>query len=394
MEKRAQNGTNAAILIAVLSAFIIIYIMFLPASQREDLLEGDGSSIGSSVSQNKIVLLKESVGRLDPGAKVRDKTLPNVNIFESTNAKVLEEFSPITIRNGWFVKKSRTASFTLQEPENIDNVFLSFSAPIRKGILSIFLNNGLIFEFRVSGIDAGPIKIKKSLLKKENELVFMVSSVGAKFWDTNEYSLADIRLIGDITDISKQASQNAFSITDKEIENIEKAELRFIPYCSSTVEAGNLDARINGESVFSAVPVCNDRYVVDIPLAALREGSNKLLFRAQKGSFSIEQIKLSFTQKEVPESVFFFEVNETTFRKIGDGRNQSHNAFLELEFVDDSEVKRADINLNDRFIRIDQDKKGFRKQVTSLIEEGNNFIKIIPRNIVEIVEVKIQLERR
>ncbi|MBI2140585.1 hypothetical protein HYU14_06695 [Candidatus Woesearchaeota archaeon] len=393
LKKKSQDGTNAAILIAILSAFIIIYIMFLPSEDRQDILEGDGSGVGSSSSPSKITLLKESVGRLDPVSKVRDKALPNVNIFEATNAKVLEQFNPLTVRNGWFEKKPRKLSFILNDVDQADNVFLSFSAPVRKGILAIAFNGEVIFESRLAGINVEPIKVRRSLLKKENELLFSVSSVGARFWTANEYTLQDIKLIGDITDRSRQESQNSFSLSDKEVSNIEKAELRFVPYCTNALLVGSLGVSVNSRSVFSAVPVCNDKYTVEIPLSALNAGSNSVMFRTDKGTYAVEQIRLAFTQKEEPETTFFFEVNESTFKKVS-GNNATHNAFFGLKFVDDRDIKKADININDRFIRIDQDEKAFRKNINSFIEKDNNFVKITPRSVLEIVEVSVELERR
>ena len=37
--KKAQGGLNAAVLVAVIAGLIILYILFLPESEREQLLE-------------------------------------------------------------------------------------------------------------------------------------------------------------------------------------------------------------------------------------------------------------------------------------------------------------------------------------------------------------------
>ena len=39
MLKRAQGGMNAAILVAIIAGLIILYIVFLPTSEREKLVE-------------------------------------------------------------------------------------------------------------------------------------------------------------------------------------------------------------------------------------------------------------------------------------------------------------------------------------------------------------------
>src|SRR3989338_1210162 len=104
---RAQGGLNAAILVAIIAAVIIIYILFLPTEDRKELLEDEGTSGGTSSSAKKIVLLSENVGRLDPVWKVKDKDIPNLNIFEKTSSKVLDAINPVSVRNGWFDKRTK-----------------------------------------------------------------------------------------------------------------------------------------------------------------------------------------------------------------------------------------------------------------------------------------------
>jgi len=391
--KKGQGGINAAILVALITALIIIYILFLPTEDRKDLLEEESDYSGSSGSKEKVIsLLAENVGRLDAVGRVMDKDIPNVNIFEKTDSKVLDTINPISVRNGWFDKRMKIVKFDVNDLENTDNVVLSFSAPKRKGILSIKLNEELIYEFDINKLNMAPIKLKKSLLKESNDLEFSVSGVGGKFWSTNEYALDNVKLIGDITDLSRQESQNVFTLTDTEYKNLEKAEIKFIPYCSSTAKVGVLDVLVNNRNIFSTVPVCNDRYKQEVPLSALNAGQNKVIFKTNKGSYSVEQIGLDFKEKDVPEAVYYFEVNSTTFEDIED---DEYDAFIRIEFVDDEKTKRLDLNINDHLVRIDQDKKMYDKEIGNWIEEGNNFIKITPiKTTLDIVEVNIELKEK
>ncbi len=386
---KSQGGLNAAILIAVIAAVIIVYILFLPTEDRKDLLEEKSDYKGSSSKEAKIELLSENVGRLDPVGNVRDKDIPNVYIFETTNSKVLDTINPISVRNGWFDKRVKVIKFTIVDLENTDNVVLSFSAPKRTGILSIKLNGELIYEYDINSLNVEPIKLKKSLLQNENELEFSVSGVGAKFWTTNEYALDNVKIIGDLTDLSRQESQNVFALTDTEYQNLEKAELRFIPYCASAATVGVLDVFINNRNVFSAVPVCDDRYAQDVPISALSAGQNKVIFRTNKGSYSVEQINMRFTEEDTPEAVYYFEVNETTWEDIGD-----YNALLKIEFVDDKNRKKFDLNVNDHLARVDEAIRLYDKNINNWIEEDNNFIKITPQNTLDIVELKVVLEEK
>jgi len=391
---RSQGGLNAAILVAIIAAVIIIYILFLPTEDRKELLEEESDYKGSTGSKEEVItLLSENVGRLDPVGRVRDKEIPNVNIFERTDSKVLDTINPISVRNGWFDKKSKIVKFEVDDLENTENVVLSFSVPKRRGILSITLNGELIYEYDINSLNIEPIKLKKSLLMDDNnELEFSVSGVGAKFWTTNEYALENVKIIGDITDISRQESQNVFTLTDTEYSNLEKADIKFIPYCSTAAKVGVLDVFVNNRNIFSAVPVCNDRYEQEIPVSALSAGQNKVIFKTNKGSYSVEQIKLSFEEKDIPEAVYYFEVNSTTFEYIED---DEFDSFIRIEFVDDEKTKRMDLNINDHLVRVDQEKKEYSKNIDDWIEEGNNFIKITPvKTTLDIVEVKVELEEK
>ena len=333
---------------------------------------------------------------MDDVEGVIDKTIPNIFLFETTNAKELEKINPLVVRNGLFDKKDRVVSFGIDDVENTDNVILSFMAGKHEGILTIKLNNEIIYENDIETETVAPIKLNKNLLEDSNTLDFSVSSVGFRFWKTNEYSLDDIKIIGDITDKSKQESRNVFTLTSTELFNIEKADLRFVPYCKSEAKVGVLDVFVNSREVFSAVPVCEDAYRQPIPLGILDEGENRIVFRTNKGSYSVEQVKVEFVEKEVRTKVYFFEVNQSVINKIKSG---DKDVVLTIEFADGEKDKRADLNINDRLSTIDTEKKTFTKTLNDgndpdFVEEGNNFVEIRPRTRLDIVEIRVELQDR
>ena len=386
--KKAQGGINAAVLVALIAGLIVLYIIFLPSVEREELLEGEVKK-SKSVAEEESVLLKEFPGRLDIIKDIEDKTIPNIFLFETTNAKELERINPFIARNGWFDKKAKSVNFRLDDLENMDNVILSFAAKKHKGTLIIKLNDETIFENEILSETVEPIRLKKNLLKSENTLEFSASSVGIKFWSTNEYSLENIRIVGDITDRSRQEALNAFNLDGEEFFNIEKATLKFIPYCKGVADVGTLDITLNGRNIFSAVPVCEDPYKQLVPTGIFNTGENRIIFKTNRGSYSVEQIRLEFETKEAKTKVFFFEINETLFNKI---KNNNLDVTLTIEFVSDEENKRADLNINDQLSSIDQNKKIFTKNIKDRIEEGNNFIEIRPRTRLEVVEIRVQVE--
>ena len=64
---------------------------------------------------------------------------------------------------------------------------------------------------------------------------------------------------------------------------------------------------------------------------------------------------------------------------------------LRMEFSS-SDDKTALINVNGNEFTMDTDENDYERPITSLVKEGNNFIKITPQNefTVEFLEIKIE----
>lgn len=387
--KNKQGDMNAAILVALIAGLIVIYILFLPSVDREELLEGEGSRSGSIDDKDR-VLLREPVGHLSVGRGLEErKDIPNVFLFETTNAKVLSTINPFVAEKGWFNEQGKTASFKLDDLPNTDNVYLSFTVNDAQGILIILLNGNPIFEGEVPEGNVEPIVLDKDLLTEDNTLAFMVSGVGLKFWTTNRYSLSSVKVTGDITDRSKQESQNIFTLSEDEYENLEDAELRFVPYCGNAATVGVLDILINNRNVFSAVPVCEDPYRQTLPTGLLNEGQNRVVFKTGRGSYSVEQIAMELEYEETVSKTYFFEINQTLYDDIIE---ENEEVVLRMEFTEDDEDKRGVLDVNGHLRSFDQEERDFSEEITRFIEEGNNFVRIQPETELNIVELLVEIE--
>jgi len=411
MKKRAQSGMNAAILVLLISALIILYVLFLPAEERRDLLnetDGDGSSIVNNNEEE--ILLRAYPGTLDKFDEADDKDIPNVYLFQSTEATEIDSVNAFCIRNGIFDKTTKKAEFIVDDLDNSDNIILTFSPTKSKGELIINLNNENIFQQEV-GINPPPVKLKKRLLDEENILEFSVSPVGWKFWTTNEYCLNNVRIIGDITDLSRQESQNIFTLSSEEYRNLEKAKLKFVPYCGKAAEVGVLDVMINNRNIYSAMPVCDDAVEQEFTTSILRDGENKVIFKTNKGSYSIEQIQVLLNTEESPSKLYYFEINESLWKKI---EKNDIEVKIRIEFADvvgdverddrmtefsNEDVKRAILNINGHRREIDQEADIYEKYLTAfstnsaanttLVQKGNNYIEIVPLKTLRINELLV-----
>jgi len=183
---------------------------------------------------------------------------------------------------------------------------------------------------------------------------------------------------------------------NSKVLSLKRADLRFVPYCRNAASVGVLDILINSRNVFSAVPVCEDSYRQPIPIGILNSGENKIIFKTNKGSYSVEQIKVEFIEREVKTNIYFFEINKSVIKDI---KNRDVDIVLTIEFVDSDRNKRANLDINIRGVSIDQEERFFTKTLNDdddpdFIEEGNNFIEIEPRTRLDIVEIKVEVEDR
>lgn len=393
-KKRAQESAGqAATLITIIAVLLILYILFLPPEERSELLgedgdDGAGSSGAITNASANMTLLVKIPGRLDPAKDAEPHNIPNINLFEITQSKELVKVNPFYIKSAWFDKKSYNFSFKIDDLQNTNNVLLSFATPKHSGILKIKLNGVAVYEYGIITYNIEPIDLKKDLLQDNNILSFEVSGVGAAFWKTNEYSMENIKVLADITDTSRQKSQNTFIISDSEYFNMEKANLKFTPYCQES-NVGVLEIRINDVLLSSSIPECYHVNKIAVVPATLGAGENYIIFETKKGNYLIDNVEVETELKEVIYVTYYFELNSTQLDDVKDGDKK---ATIRLEFVDDNENKRGTVNVNGHLTNIDQTEKDYSKILSSYWLKESNYIKLSPITTLNIAELRITLD--
>ena len=401
IKSKKANGTTitsaggAMGLISLMVGLIILYIIFLPPDERAELLgenetieEEEEESVSEEDEEN--ILLLEYPGRIDYlKEKEYEHDISWFHLYKTINAQELDTINPFMIRHGLFDEVKKEVPFKISDLKNTENILLSFTAKKYNGLLTIKLNDINIFESEITTSNPKPIKLKKDYLEEDNILEFSVSGTGIKFWSTSVYSLDDIKIVGDVADISRQESKNIFFISENEKLNLERAKLRFLPECKQE-DVGKLDVLINYQEIFSGVPDCKTINMYSFSPTVLHKGDNNIVFKTDKGSYLIEQIKITTDLRELIYPTYYFEINETTYDKI---KNDEYDAVLSIEFVDDKKDKEMNLNINNRMISVDTDEPKYYKNIDSYVKEGNNFIKIEPLSMLDIVELRAELEK-
>jgi len=391
LSKRGQTASNAAVLVALIALILLLYIIFIPPGEREDLLDGTNhTSSGSNNDYENITLLSESPGRLDFLKEDEfDHNIPAFTLFKTTSAQEVLTVNPFIVKNSWFDKKTRQVRFNIDDLENTDNVILSFEAPKHNGILVIKLNGQIVFENEIASMNIAPVSFQKSFLEEENILEFEVSDIGWVFWSSNTYSLQNIRILADVTDITRQESSNVFYLSKTEQSNLESAKLKFNPECRPS-QVGNLDTLINGQSVFSGIPDCGILNILEFSPSILRSGTNKVIFTTDQGSYLIDRIKVQTTLKDLIYPTYYFTLDEDQFIDVQD---DDLDVTLAFEFVRVNEDREMEVTINGRrfTVEIDEDETSLSRNIDSYTVEDENYIRIVPKTTLEIAKLKVNL---
>jgi hypothetical protein len=235
-----------AALVALITLTIVVYMLLLPPDERVKLLENDSAN-ESYYSNGEVVerlVFKESPRTLDKVSFDEfEHYIPSINLFARTDAEVLKEADSLYAKNGMFDRKSDSFEFSINDLDTTDNVMISFNVKKARGVLTIRVNGNVVLNKEITK-PSEKISVEKSMLDYENKVEVSVNDVGWAFWKTNEYSLENIMVTADITDVSNQESKNVFTLTKEEKENLERAVLKFFPDCIAG-EVGKLDVFIN-----------------------------------------------------------------------------------------------------------------------------------------------------
>ena len=389
--RKGQNsGTSAAVLVAIIAIMIILYTLFLPPEDRAKLLEeNDDDNNKINDIDGKILLLKDP-GRLDLIKKKEiEHKVSSFNLVSQTKGIILKEMDSISAKRTSFNEESMNMRFDIKDVENTDNILLSFTNMESAGKLIITLNDKVIVQKKINDINPAPIILPKENLFSSNSLKFSVTSPGLLFFKTNRYSLENIKIFADVTDISGLENEQSFFVTELEKENLEKVLVSFMTNCKSD-KIGSLNLFLNSMQVYSGIPECEMPINLELAPNKLIEGENNVRFSADKGSYVIDQAKIKSKLKEEVFQTYFFEV---TAEEMNHLKNNDIDINMSLIFVKSDDLQDVEVRINGRKFGIDNEERLYSELIDPYIKEGNNAISLKPLDsTVDIVELKIFIE--
>lgn len=397
--KKGQ-AAGAAVLLAIIAGFIIMFVVLMPPADRAELL-GDGdkdnttTSSGSSSSddiEDKVVdetLLSANPGRIDYLAQREiEHPLPVINIFTKKEAEVLAEKSRVYTKKSVFSEESGSLSFSISDLAHTENIILSLNVLEGNGRLSVSLNGEEVYNSPLAAGSSVPITLLGSHVKEQNEITFKVSSPGIAFWATNDYVLENVKVVADVTKVDAQFARHVFLVSETEKRSLEKIVLNFQPGCKYDT-VGKLTVKINGNEIYNAVPDCDLSLIpLEFSPDLVSQGENRIEFRTEEGNYLLSHVALESTLKDVDFPTFYFELSQEQYENVLD---ENKRVRLEINFVDVVTRKYGDLVFNGHLKRFDTKEASLVVDLSDDVVKGNNALKIKPSKTLEVRQLKVDL---
>ncbi|PIN87448.1 hypothetical protein COV12_03775 [Candidatus Woesearchaeota archaeon CG10_big_fil_rev_8_21_14_0_10_32_24] len=397
---RKAQAAGAAVLLAIIAGLLVMFILFIPPADRAELLgEGgsttgtssgstSGSTLGTSAVPEKTLLISNP-GKLDYIAqKEIEHPLPITSVFTKTEPKLIGEKPTAYAKNGAFTEETSDLTFFVPDLKNTNNLLLHFNIKAVEGRILVSLNDELIYEKDGKVGNLEPIVLPKALIKQSNKLSIGVSSPGAVFWKTNELSMESVKILADVTNIEAQTAKNIFLISNAEKQNMKSVVLRFQPHCNFDT-VGKLQVTINAKEIYHGIPDCDLPMVpIEFGPDVLNVGENQVVLSTEKGTYELSNFFIRSELLDIEYPTYYFEISEEQYTAVTKGNRRIR---LSMDFVDVTATKRGNIIYNGHLRNFDTKEVSYAIDVSDDIVRGNNALKISPKMMLEIRELKVEL---
>jgi len=394
MRKKGEESTSAvgvATLLAIIVAFMIIYILLLPQEAREELLYGNETKGYTRARENGItgenVLFSEFLGELSPIKKVKDvkHDVTAVNLFSTSKKDILTLSNAIMVSKGFLSTKSQTLMFELDSPEDVQDAQFYILVGKSEGNLIAVLNGNIIFNDDLFDNTQKIIKLPLNYLREDNTLELISSKPGFIF-GSNVHEIEYVKLKKDYS-LKNRVAERVFSVPTNELKYVERAIMSYAVYCNLE-ESNVLRMFLNNYLIFSDVPFCNLRNEdIEVDSSYLIPGPNNLRFETD-GDYIIEgiEIKTITDEERVPE--YYFDIDRDDYIEVARG---SRDVIASFDFSVRSDRKIMDLFINNREIKIDTTKDYYDITISGDVEAGANIFRIEPKSTFEIVDFRIEI---
>lgn len=397
--KKAQGAFSGGaisglVILIVLLAFILIYLVVVPSEYKEDF------NLTPTPSAEYVVL-EEHPGRLFIEDKDSEKTEFNtVSIDDVVVDNTPNQESTLLLPQG-IVKKSLlsanvlTFSFDIEDLDNINKVYLSANVIEKKGSGAIIvkLNGVTIYESEEPINKNLKLMLPKHYLSESNTIKITTSSPGWLFWTVNSYVLSDIYVLEDRYSGDDAKVRRIVFIDSEKLADAKSIKFSAYPKKISS-EDGKVTISVNGNAIYSGVPIPNSGIDVEVSREHFRSGTNNIEFEVEKDStYELIYMDLLFKTVEVADEgmvKYKFSLSDLQWDKVEDSRYE-----CELFASKTSGDKSINIELNDNVLRYSFDNNyEIIRDVCEFLEQEDNTITILPDEEVYLNVIKITIQNK
>ena len=387
--KRGQ--ANPAVLIAVITLVIVLYVVFIPPSYREEILS-DNNTSGSStdVSNYDVTYLLKNPGYWSyHSVQSNDHDLNSFNLMSRTNAKNIMDGKSLRSKTTAFSREVGSFTFRVDDLKKIGNVYIDFQIAALSGNAQLKVNGYTLKEI-VGGSNEYVVGIDNNYLKEGDNLVeFVPDRVGFAFWTSNSISVSSAKIFADLTDDSGLYNSQKIWISKDELLNIKDASFRYYADCDVKT-ADKVDIQLNGVSIFSGIPDCKMlNSIPHIASSILKEGDNLIEFQTTSGRYLFDNVLFQTSMKDNEYPTYYFTISSDDYKKLQTGLI---NVNLTFTFANDQDYKELEAVLNGHGIGVNTYDRVYSAVVDGVqdIQEGNNVLELIPKDSISIAEVKLR----
>lgn len=390
MNREKKGQSNPAVLIAIITLVMILYLILIPPDFREDILNDGNSTDDTSYSGFDRIFLDKNPGYWSyHSLKTMDHDLNSFNLMSRTEAKNILDAKSLKAKSTAFSRETGSFIFRVEDIRKTDNVYINLKIAALSGNAQLKVNGYVLKDITgntreyVVGVD------KNYLLEGDNKVEILSERVGFSFWSSNNIEVSSAKVFADLIDDSGLVSSQKIWIAKDELINIKDAIFRYYAGCEVST-AGKLDIVLNGVVIFTGIPDCKMLNTIEhISASILREGDNIVDFKAASGRYMFDNVMFKSLLKDNEYPTYYFTITKDDYKKLKTGLIDVNLTFT---FVNDRDYKEVEAILNGNSLGVSTYDRTYSVEVDPIedLNEGNNVLEIKPKSSLHIVEVKLR----
>jgi len=389
MSKRGSSAIEVSVLIFIIAAVLIGYVILIPEDIREDLLDDDEDTDGTTTidGTDTTALLSVSPGELSPSRSSKQiYGMDPIKIYSRIEVETQILANSLSVARSLIHNDFKNVYFDVDNLESLDELELLFLMVENDGKLKVEINDNEIYYGELTSNEL-PLKIPTNyLLEEDNILKLSTNRPGINIFSANHYALQDVELVQYYLSEETQKTRT-FSID--EVDELKTATLTYYISCNTQKE-GKLTIYLNTVEVFDDDIFCEYLEQRELVLDDdyLRT-TNTLMFEIDEGDYNIDEIDVEMLMSAKDYPSYTFEIDTDDYEDISSGEKE---VYLSMAFGDDSSHKEATIYVQEHSFKIDTYDTDYEKEISSYVDNGANVIKIQPSITFDVDNLKVYLK--